>query len=230
MGVTMQTPLMLGFDPRPLLILIVLCGSASLVAVLVVTDENPCWETSDEPPQDSNFSAKEGLSLPLSTGEIGGKVVVIDSAGERVKLACVNWYGAHMEGFVVNGLDVRPVDEIAQTIASLGFNCIRLPFSLEQFYDNPMVEASRLSANPSLVGLSSLEVFDATVSALTEAGLMVILNNHNSKAGWCCSEQDGTDCGTPTSIQSKCGLMLSKRWPSGIPVTSWLLGLICEMS
>merc|ERR1712172_441322 len=109
MGVTMQTPLMLGFDPRPLLILIVLCGSASLVAVLVVTDENPCWETSD-----SNSSAKEGmssstrLSLPLSTGEIEGKVVVIDSAGERVKLACVNWYGAHMEGFVVNGLDVRP--------------------------------------------------------------------------------------------------------------------------
>ena len=188
----MQTP-QLGFDPRPLLILILLCGSVSLLAVLVATDESPCWQTSDEPPP-GNSSAKKGvtgLSLPLSTGEIGGKVVVIDSADQRVKLACVNWYGAHMEGFVVNGLDVRPVADIAQTIASLGFNCIRLPFSLEQFYDNPIVEASRLSANPSLVGLSSLEVFDATVSALTDAGLMVILNNHNSKAGWCCSEQDG---------------------------------------
>ena len=188
----MQTP-QLGFDPRPLLILILLCGSVSLLAVLVATDESPCWQTSDEPPP-GNSSAKKGvtrLSLPLSTGELGGKVVVIDSADQRVKLACVNWYGAHMEGFVVNGLDVRPVADIAQTIASLGFNCIRLPFSLEQFYDNPIVEASRLSANPSLVGLSSLEVFDATVSALTDAGLMVILNNHNSKAGWCCSEQDG---------------------------------------
>ena len=190
-GVTMQTP-QLGFDPRPLLILIVLFGSASLVAVLVVTDENPCWQTSDDDTPD-NSSAKRvaRLSLPLSTAEIGGKIVVTDSAGERVKLSCVNWYGAHMEGFVVNGLDVRPVADIAQTIASLGFNCIRLPFSLEQFYDNPTVEPSRLSANPSLVGLSSLDVFDATVSALTEAGLMVILNNHNSAAGWCCSEQDG---------------------------------------
>ena len=190
----MQTLPQLRFDPRPLLILIVLCGSASLVAVLVATDENPCWETSDEPPPDNssaNNGVAFGLSLPLTTGEIGGKVVVIDSAEQRVKLACVNWYGAHMEGFVVNGLDVRPVADIAQTIASLGFNCIRLPFSLQQFYDNPIVEASRLSANPSLVGLSSLEVFDATVSALTNAGLMVILNNHNSKAGWCCSEQDG---------------------------------------
>ena len=187
----MQTP-QLGFDPRPLLILILLCGSASLLAVLVATDESPCWETSDEPsPDNSSAKGVTGLSLPLSTGEIGGKMVVIDSADQRVKLACVNWYGAHMEGFVVNGLDVRPVEDIAHTIASLGFNCIRLPFSLEQFYDNPIVEASRLSANPSLVGLSSLEVFDATVSALTDAGLMVILNNHNSKAGWCCSEQDG---------------------------------------
>ena len=191
-AVTMQTP-SLGFDPRPVLIVIVLLGSASLVAVLVLTDESPCWQTEDNPRDNSSAKGdvRIGLTLPLTTGEIGGKVVVVDSAGNRVKLSCVNWYGAHMEGFVVNGLDVRPVDDIARTIADLGFNCIRLPFSLEQFYDNPTVEPSRLSANPSLVGLSSLDVFDATVTALTSAGLMVILNNHNSAAGWCCSEQDG---------------------------------------
>ena len=36
-----------------------------------------------------------------------------------------------------------------------------------------------------------MEVFDAVVSGLTQAGVMVILNNHNSKAEWCCDEQDG---------------------------------------
>ena len=36
-----------------------------------------------------------------------------------------------------------------------------------------------------------MEVFDATVEGLTNEELIVILNNHNSKAGWCCSEQDG---------------------------------------
>ena len=36
-----------------------------------------------------------------------------------------------------------------------------------------------------------MDVFDATVSGLTDEGLIVLLNNHNSKAGWCCSEQDG---------------------------------------
>ena len=50
---------------------------------------------------------------------------------------------------------------------------------------------SRVSANPELEGKTAMEVFDATVEGLTNEGLIVILNNHNSKAGWCCSEQDG---------------------------------------
>ena len=54
-AVTMQTP-SLGFDPRPVLIVIVLLGSASLVAVLVLTDESPCWQTEDNP--GDNSSAK----------------------------------------------------------------------------------------------------------------------------------------------------------------------------
>jgi len=96
-----------------------------------------------------------------------------------------------MEGHVVNGLDKQPIASIADTIKSLGFNCIRLPFSLEQYYDNPVIDENRLTANPELQGMTSMEVFDAVVMGLTDAGLMVILNNHNSGAGWCCSEQDG---------------------------------------
>ena len=42
-----------------------------------------------------------------------------------------------------------------------------------------IVPANRLSANPELIGLSSMELFDKTVQVLTEtAHLMVILNNH----------------------------------------------------
>ena len=32
--------------------------------------------------------------------------------------------------------------------------------------------------------------FDATVEALTKAGVMTILNNHISDAEWCCSSDD----------------------------------------
>jgi len=139
-----------------------------------------------------NASAPQlSFSLPLSTATVNNKVVVVDATGDRVKLACVNWYGAHMEGHVVNGLDKESISSIAKTISGLGFNCIRLPFSLEQVFEDPVIEDNRVSANPGLHGKTSMEVLDATVSGLTDEGLIVLLNNHNSKAGWCCSEQDG---------------------------------------
>ena len=82
------------------------------------------------------------FSTPLTTSDLDGKMVVVDTTGSRLKLACVNWYGAHMEGHVVNGLDKQPVESIAKTISDLGFNCIRLPFSLEQFFLDPVIDVS----------------------------------------------------------------------------------------
>jgi endoglucanase len=126
-------------------------------------------------------------NMPLSTK---GKLIV-DKNGDEVRLACVNWYGAHMERYVVNGLDLLPMDEIANDIANDGFNCVRLPFSLEQFFVDPVVSADAVMANPDLKGKTSMEIFDATIKSLAKAGLMVILNNHNSDAMWCCSLTDG---------------------------------------
>ena len=52
-----------------------------------------------------------------------------------------------------------------------------LPNWFEIFFQ--IVAEHRLSANPDLVGITSLELFDKTVEVLTDtAGLMVILNNH----------------------------------------------------
>lgn len=39
--------------------------------------------------------------------------------------------------------------------------------------------------------MKATEIFDATVRAITDAGLMVFLNNHTSKSMWCCSTSDG---------------------------------------
>ena len=86
------------------------------------------------------FSLTSCQRLPLTTGEVGGKMAIVDSQGARVKMACVNWYGAHMEGHVVNGLDRQSLSSIANTIKEIGFNCVRLPFSLEQYYQNPYVD------------------------------------------------------------------------------------------
>jgi endoglucanase len=124
---------------------------------------------------------------PLSTKN----ATIVDADGTHVKLACVNWYGAHMERYVVDGLDVQPLEFIAGRIRSLGFNCVRLVYSLDLIYLNPVVSRTAISANPSLFGLKALDIFKKTVDALTSTGIMTILNNHISKAGWCCSTTDG---------------------------------------
>ena len=48
-------------------------------------------------------------NLPLSTSGPN----VVDKNGTPIRLACVNWYGAHMERYVVNGLDLVDINDIA---------------------------------------------------------------------------------------------------------------------
>lgn len=49
------------------------------------------------------------IDLPISTN--GNKIV--DASGKQIKLACVNLYGAHMERYVINGLDEVNIDVLA---------------------------------------------------------------------------------------------------------------------
>jgi endoglucanase len=62
-----------------------------------------------------------GIATPLSTS---GRFIV-DANGRRIKLAGVNWIGAHMDEGVVAGLERVHRDALAQTIAGLGFNTVR---------------------------------------------------------------------------------------------------------
>ena len=80
----------------------------------------------------------------------------MDKNGDAVRLSCVNWYGAHLERSVVNGLDLVNINDLSQDIADKGFNCVRLVFSLEQYFKDPVVDAAYLTANPELVGKTSM--------------------------------------------------------------------------
>jgi hypothetical protein len=103
-----------------------------------------------------------------------------------VRLRCVNWYGAHMESFVAVGLDKRSCREIAQSIKEIGANCVRIPLSVELVLQNPTPNASAVAGiEQSECNVSTaLQVLDCQVHELTRWGLMVILNNHVSFAGW----------------------------------------------
>ena len=49
---------------------------------------------------------------------------IVNANGQRVKLAGVNWPGAHEDDMVPSGLDYRGRNEIARQIAEWGFNSV----------------------------------------------------------------------------------------------------------
>jgi hypothetical protein len=145
------------------------------------------------------------IQAPLSTS---GRYIV-DARGQRVRLAGVNWYGAHEDDGVVPGLDRTGRRALARRIAAHGFNSVRLPFSLWMTEQTDPVPAGYLAANPDLAGATPLQVYDACVEALTEAGLVVILNCHTLDAGWCCNADDEN------------GMWFNERWPAPKFFAAW---------
>ncbi|KAG5521998.1 hypothetical protein RHGRI_034271 [Rhododendron griersonianum] len=155
----------------------------------------------------SSFSLALLLSpaaaLPLSTDSRW----IVDETGRRVKLACVNW-ASHLEAVVAEGLSKQPVDLISKQIGSMGFNCVRLTWPLflatneslanltvrKSFTRLGLIEsvAGFQANNPSLIDLSLINAYQTVVSSLANNNVMVIIDNHISKPGWCCSNDDGS--------------------------------------
>jgi len=133
---------------------------------------------------------------------------IVDGAGRRVRLLGVSWYGAESEDFAVGGLQLQPLDTIAGEIGRLGFNAVRLPFSNELVERDPVVPSRALTANPDLLGRHGLEVLDQVVAALTRRSIMVILDDHNSDAEWCCG-RDGNE------------LWYNERYPESSWIADW---------
>ncbi|XP_057950357.1 glycosyl hydrolase 5 family protein-like [Malania oleifera] len=142
-------------------------------------------------------------ALPLSTDSRW----IVDEGGRRVKLTCVNW-ASHLEPVVAEGLSKQPVDAISKRITAMGFNCVRLTWPLFLATNDSLaaltVRQSLRSLglaesiagfqvnNPSIIDLPLIKAFQAVVSSLGNYMIMVILDNHLSKPGWCCSNFDGS--------------------------------------
>src|ERR1700733_13766262 len=128
-----------------------------------------------------------GIAFPLHTSGAS----IVDAAGKAVKLKLVNWYGAESPDYVVGGLKYQPVTTIINEIVAMGFDGVRLPWSNQMWQSNPVVSASVLTANPQFQGEHARAIFEQVVRDLASAGLMVVLDDHNSNAEWCCSSTDG---------------------------------------
>jgi hypothetical protein len=147
-----------------------------------------------------SISHIDQIQMPLTTK---GRYI-IDSRGERVKFACMNWV-SHMETYLPEGLADRTMQDLVEEMRSLGFNCVRFTMSVEMVknFSLPIgVGMARAMSLPSQFAMLQLhphydpsettvyDVFSEAMELLKEAGLMVILDNHVSRATWCCGLND----------------------------------------
>ena len=135
----------------------------------------------------ASASAQNQISLPLHTSGYQ----ILDSSNRAVRLTSVNWYGFDQKEFVPGGLDHAPLGKIIEQIRALGVNSVRLPWANETIEKNPVIPDYAVRANPQFRGKRAMEVMDAVIAALAEARIMVILDNHVSRADWCCKDDDG---------------------------------------
>src|SRR5580658_2150889 len=113
---------------------------------------------------------------------------IIDSDGNPVRIAGINWYGFETPDEIAHGLWAQDYHTIINDIKSLGYNTIRIPFS-NQMVEDPIVPQN-LSfyngtgpINTDLKGLNSLQILDKIIAYAGEVGLKVILDDHRSEAG-----------------------------------------------
>jgi endoglucanase len=113
---------------------------------------------------------------------------IIDSDGNPVRIAGVNWYGFETPDEIAHGLWAQDYHTIIDDIKNLGYNTIRIPFS-NQMVEDPIVPTNLAFTNntgpinTSLEGLNALQDLQQIVTYAGEEGLKVILDDHRSEAG-----------------------------------------------
>jgi len=113
---------------------------------------------------------------------------IIDSQGNTVRLAGVNWYGFETPDFLAHGLWAQDYKTVLNNIKALGYNVIRMPFSNEMVEKNPVPTnftktVGQTAVNQALVGATALQDMDTLVAYAGSIGLRIILDNHRSNGG-----------------------------------------------
>lgn len=115
------------------------------------------------------------IELPLSTQ----RAKIIDAKGRSVLLRGVNWFGIETEMHAPHGLWKRDYKEMLAQMKNLGYNVIRLPYSVKSL-QSPTVTGIDYSigSNQELQGKSPLDVMDAIIQEADRQGILILLDSH----------------------------------------------------
>lgn len=115
------------------------------------------------------------IPTPLSTQG----TQIVDANGSSVLLRGVNWFGMETDVHVPHGLWVRDYREILTQIKDIGYNSIRLPFSVNALLSTNIsgVDFS-IGNNRDLQGKTPLQVMDIIIQTAASLNLLIILDCH----------------------------------------------------
>ena len=101
------------------------------------------------------------------------------------RLSSVNWFGAEGNNYTPHGVWMVNWKDVLDQIKSVGFNCIRLPFSSDMVQNNPVASAVHVDfdINPDWLGLNALQIFDLIIEYCEEIELYVVLDRHRRQSG-----------------------------------------------
>ena len=171
-------------------------GLATALALALVTLPGVLAAAAVSPPASAAVAPPAAGARPAASavGAVGAGYwhtsgnQILDSAGNPVRIAGINWYGFETPDEIAHGLWAQDYHAIINDIKNLGYNTIRIPFS-NQMVEDPIVpqnlsfSSNTGPINTDLKGLSALQDLQKIVTYAGQEGLKVILDDHRSEAG-----------------------------------------------
>lgn len=107
---------------------------------------------------------------------------IIDAKNRVVLLRGVNWFGIEQIHHVPHGLWVRSYKDMLAQMKSLGYNVIRLPYSVQALRSRDISGVDfYIGANKDFQGKTPIEVMDIIIQEAQRQGLFVLLDSHTLK-------------------------------------------------
>jgi endoglucanase len=128
----------------------------------------------------SFYSKNSVAELPLVQTPLSTRgAEIVDAKGHPILLRGVNWFGIETDTHVPHGLWARDYKEMLAQMKDLGFNMIRLPYSVQSLRESAVKGIDfTLGSNRDLEGKTPLEVMDRIIGEAGQYGLMVLLDSH----------------------------------------------------
>jgi endoglucanase len=122
---------------------------------------------------------------------------ILDANGNKASLSGVSWFGFETSNYCPHGLWTQPMSFFLDTVKSLGFNHLRVPYCNQMFDSGSAPNSIDAVKNPDLAGLTGIQIMDKLVAGCKSRGLRIYLDRHRPDSGgqsalWYTSAYDET--------------------------------------